>query len=186
LFDESADWDSEEEPAPVAAAKPVLKPVSTGFAGFDPPTVSTPTLSTTAVFLKKALSKSATPKKKKGGRLAELKSKELSSSEPRGSKRVNFQLTRNMSQDIGELMETIANSPGIPHDPAREPEKGLLKKTVSKVKNNGHMQPLQLNTQLNAASPRSNQFIEKKMRMMQNLNFPASSKLIGKKKKKHQ
>ena len=75
---------------------PVSSPLSTGFPEFDSPKVSTPNLtkSHTAVFLKKALSKSATPKKKK--RLGEELSKNASS-EPR-RKRVNFALTRNMSQ----------------------------------------------------------------------------------------
>ena len=74
-----------------------VSPVSSGFPEFDSPTVSTPNLakSHTAVFLKKAMSKSATPKKKLK-RLGEEQSKSASS-EPR-LKRVNFALTRNMSQ----------------------------------------------------------------------------------------
>ena len=67
------------------------------FPGFEPPEVSTPILkkSHTAVFLKKAMSKSVTPKKKAKS-VEEIMAKN-SSSEPR-QKKVNFQLTKNMSQ----------------------------------------------------------------------------------------
>jgi hypothetical protein len=71
-----------------------------GFPGFSSPTVSTPNLakSHTAVFLKKALSKSVTPKvKKSGSKAAKMEEIERSASEPR-LKKVNFVLTRNKSQ----------------------------------------------------------------------------------------
>ena len=72
-------------------------PVLSSFPGFEPPQVSTPVLkkSHTAVFLKKAMSKSVTPKKK--AKNVENLLIKNSSSEPR-QKKVNFQLTKNMSQ----------------------------------------------------------------------------------------
>ena len=72
-------------------------PVLSSFPGFEPPQVSTPVLkkSHTAVFLKKAMSKSVTPKKK--AKNVEKLLIKNSSSEPR-QKKVNFQLTKNMSQ----------------------------------------------------------------------------------------
>lgn len=120
-----------------------------GFPGFDSPKVSTPSLakSHTAVFLKKALSKSVTPKvKNKAAKLEEI---ERSSSEPR-LKKVNFVLTRNKSQDISEWASSIVNSPGVPHDPAKNPEKSLLKKKISLESSFTSLNPVQLNTQLNS------------------------------------
>ncbi len=93
-------------PVPVSPATSgeVKSPPATpkGFPGFNSPTVSTPNLakSHTAVFLKKALSKSATPKvKKSGSKAAKMEEIERSASEPR-LKKVNFVLTRNKSQVI--------------------------------------------------------------------------------------
>lgn len=92
-----------------------VSPVSSGFPEFDSPTVSTPNLakSHTAVFLKKAMSKSATPKKKLK-RLGEEQSKSASS-EPR-LKRVNFALTRNMSQVQNQYVNcTLYIMMDVPH-----------------------------------------------------------------------
>jgi hypothetical protein len=85
---------------------PVVQPKSSptpapqlGFPGFASPTVSTPKLSQkshTAVFLKKALSKSVTPKMKKKA-ASSVDEVVRPASEPK-PKRVNFVLTRNKSQ----------------------------------------------------------------------------------------
>ena len=79
------------------AASPAAAPK--GFPGFSGPTVSTPNLakSHTAVFLKKALSKSVTPKMKHKAAGRSNAEVERSASEPR-PKKVNFVLTRNISQ----------------------------------------------------------------------------------------
>jgi hypothetical protein len=138
LFAESDDWDA--APAP---AKPV------GFKDFAAPTVTTPGKNThTAQYLKKVLSKSNTPKKKLS-QIEKLKTK-ASSSESK-AKRVNWALTKNMSTSERDLLLSIKSSPGIPHDPRKKPDKGLLKtKTAPRTPQNEN--PVQLNTQLNSIS----------------------------------
>jgi len=138
LFAESDDWDE-----PAAPAQPV------GFKDFASPTVTTPGKNThTAQFLKKALSKSNTPKKKLS-QVEKLKTK-ASSSESK-AKRLSWALSKNMSTSERDLLLTIKSSPGIPHDPRKKPEKGLLKtKTAPRTPQNEN--PVQLNTQLNSVS----------------------------------
>merc|ERR1739844_868658 len=77
-----------------------------GFPGFDPPSITktTPKTSgtTTASFLKKAMSKSASPKLKKS-KIEKIKKLEtLTMSEPK-KKKVNFALTMNKSQHSQQL-----------------------------------------------------------------------------------
>jgi len=182
LFDEPTDWESDLKPGEqeivlpnkkykgnTKLTPPKLAPEpSQGLPHFEKPKISTPNLekSHTALFLKKALSKSATPKKKKF-KLDELR-KINASSEPR-MKRVNFALTKNASQDISDLLSSIASSPGIPHDPSKNPEKSLLKRRSNSDSANQQspgLHPVQLNTQLNAISRQGKKLMGKKRRMM--------------------
>eukprot|EP00091_Calanus_sinicus_P002003 TRINITY_DN12031_c0_g1_i1.p1 TRINITY_DN12031_c0_g1~~TRINITY_DN12031_c0_g1_i1.p1 ORF type:complete len:168 (-),score=39.40 TRINITY_DN12031_c0_g1_i1:69-572(-) len=89
----------------------------------------TPAKSYTSTFLKKALSKSVDPKKSKKEKKNHL-DREKCLSEPR-KKKVNIVLTQNKSQDIPSHLRSVKNSPQTPHDPAKNPVKGVLKKRVS-------------------------------------------------------
>ena len=62
-------------------------------------------------------------------------------------------------------MTSIANSPGIPHDPAKNPEKSLLKKSQEVLDRSAELHPIQLNTQLNSVSPRGTKLIGKQKMM---------------------
>jgi len=105
----------------------------------------------TATFLKKALSKSVDGKKiKKEKKKAMLLNEKGSSSEPR-KKKVNIVETRNKSQDIPSHLRSVKNSPQTPHDPSKNPTKGVLKKRVS-LESGTRLNPVQLNTQLNGRS----------------------------------
>jgi len=180
LFEEPSDWDTPMQPGEqeivlpnkkykgsvklTAPEEPLTTPTQQGLPGFDSPKISQQSpgkASHTAVFFAKALSKSVTPKKKKG-RLAELTNLKCAS-EPRKTKRVNFALTKNASQDISDLLSSIASSPGTPHDPAKNPEKSLLKRRKSLLDDRSpELQPVQLNTQLNSISKRGQKLIGKK------------------------
>jgi len=116
--------------------------------GFSTPLV-TPVKSYTSTFLKKALSKSVDPKKVKKEKKASL-GKEKCLSEPR-KKKVNIVLTQNKSQDIPQHLKSVKNSPQTPHDPAKNPARGVLKKRVS-LESGTRLNPVQLNTQLNGRS----------------------------------
>merc|ERR1719187_2888820 len=91
------------------------------------------------------MSKSVTPKKKK---------KEISKmtlSEPR-KKKINFALTQNKSQDFVDHLRAVKSSPQTPHDPKKNPSKALLKKRSSMEAGQAKLNPVGLNTQLNARS----------------------------------
>merc|ERR1712117_775405 len=88
----------------------------------------------TATFLKKALSKSVDGKKIK-----------------KEKKKVNIVETRSKSQDIPSHLRSVKNSPQTPHDPSKNPTKGVLKKRVS-LESGTRLNPVQLNTQLNGRS----------------------------------
>eukprot|EP00088_Acartia_fossae_P035340 TRINITY_DN363_c0_g2_i11.p1 TRINITY_DN363_c0_g2~~TRINITY_DN363_c0_g2_i11.p1 ORF type:complete len:871 (-),score=354.25 TRINITY_DN363_c0_g2_i11:199-2757(-) len=196
LFDESNDWDTPLQPGEQEIVIPnkkykgkvKLKPAaenpeendspkksepSPGFKDFEPPSIGTPTMkSHTALFLKKAMSKSVTPKKKLS-QVEKLKTK-VSSSESR-VKRVNFALTKNTMQGMEDLVASIKSSPGIPHDPKKHPEKGLLKRSSMADADGGlnesisenlaaspMLNPVSLNTQLNSISKKGKKLIGKK------------------------
>jgi len=150
------------------------KSCSNGFKEFDSPTVTTPkSMSHTAKFLKKAMSQSATPKKKLS-QIEKLKAKG-SSSESR-IKKVNFALTKNMMQDVEEMHAQIKLSPAIPHDPKKAPEKSLLKRTVLKKalerEGSPQLNPVSLNTQLNSSiSKKGNKIHGKNMKRMMARQF---------------
>merc|ERR1719285_1413147 len=181
LFAEPSDWDEPHQPEDQEIVSPSkknkdeqkVKPVkscSNGFKEFDSATVTTPqpqTLSHTAKFLKKAMSKSATPKKKLS-QIEKLKAKGTSS-ESR-IKRVNFALTKNMMQDVEEMHAQIKLSPAIPHDPKKAPEKSLLKRTLAKKalerEGSPQLNPVSLNTQLNSVSKKGKKLHGKNMRRM--------------------
>jgi len=161
LFDESADWGTPEDQENGSSASVVEAAPSKGFKGFESPKVSTPK-SHTAVFLKKAMSKSATPKKK----LSKIEKLKATNSASEGrSKKVNFVLTRNTSQEISDLYTSIAASPGIPHDPARNPNKSLLRVKTGVLDKSIELHPVQLNTQLNSISKKGRKLVGKNMRM---------------------
>jgi len=186
LFAEPSDWDEPYQPGDQEIAKPSkkhkdeekVKPVkscSNGFKEFDSATVTTPkpqSLSHTAKFLKKAMSKSATPKKKLS-QIGKLKAKGTSS-ESR-IKRVNFALTKNMMQDVEEMHAQIKLSPAIPHDPKKAPEKSLLKRTLAKKamerEGSPQLNPVSLNTQLNSVSKKGKKLHGKNMRRMMAKEF---------------
>jgi len=104
----------------------------------------------TATFLKKALSKSVDGKKIKKEKSKTLMAGDKCSSEPR-KKKVNIVETRNKSQDIPSHLRSVKNSPQTPHDPNKNPAKGVLKKRVS-LESGSRLNPVQLNTQLNGRS----------------------------------
>lgn len=110
----------------------------------------TPAKSFTATFLKKAVSKSATPKRTKKS-LINGASKSECASEPR-KKKINFALTHNKSQDFVDHLKAVKSSPQTPHDPSRNPSKTLLKKRTSMESNQKKLNPVGLNTQLNGRS----------------------------------
>jgi len=163
VFEELGDWDvplkeGEQEivvPNKKYKGNETLKPASEallGFPGFDPPKIKstpTPSKSMTSVFLKKAISKSASPKLKKS-KLDHINKRALSMSEQK-KKKVNFALTMNKSQDITAFATSVASSPSVPHDPNKNPVKPLLKSresTPSRIGPNS----VQVNTQLNSKS----------------------------------
>merc|ERR1712088_867956 len=131
--------------------------------GFEPSQI-TPVKSFTSTFLKKAVSKSGTPKKiKKERLLAESAKKELSNSAPQ-KKRINFALTQNKAQDFVEHLRQVKSSPQTPHDPDKKPVKKLLKKgkEESSAKK---LNPVGLNTQLNSRS-KTAKILQKRARAM--------------------
>ena len=85
-----------------------------------------------------------------------------------------------MLQEIEDLYTSIASSPGTPHDPKKNPEKSLLKRTLSKPASTLH--PVSLNTQLNSLSPMGKKALIGKKRMKAKNFFSLGKKaLIGKK-----
>jgi len=171
VFEEN-DWDTPLKPGELEVVLPnkkykgkdALKPAieaQEGFPGFDPPSITktTPKASgtVTASFLKKAMSKSASPKLKKS-KLGQLKMKEsLTMSEPR-RKKVNFALTMNKSQDITAFISSIASSPSTPHDPNRQPTKPLLSGQDS-TPDGSKRNSVAKNTQINSKSKAAKQLI---------------------------
>lgn len=134
---------------PASESEAPSTPTQKGFEDFSAPTITTPKIkSNTATFLKKAVSKSATPKKKLS-QMEKIKF-QVSSSDTK-PKRVNWALTRNMFQGTEDLLASIKSSPGIPHDPAKQPDKGLLKRKSISNTGSPALNPVALNTQLNAA-----------------------------------
>jgi len=107
----------------------------------------TPAKSYTSTFLKKALSKSVDSKKIKKDKKMKLLETDKCMSEPR-KKKVNIMLTQNKSSDIPSHLRSVKNSPQTPHDPSKNPAKGVLKKRVS-MESGNRLNPVQLNTQLN-------------------------------------
>ena len=119
--------------------------------GFEPAQI-TPVKSFTSTFLKKAVSKSGTPKKSKKMKLLEEASKkELSNSAPQ-KKKINFALTQNKAQDFVDHLRQVKSSPQTPHDPDKKPVKKLLKKRESLESSAKKLNPVGLNTQLNSRS----------------------------------
>jgi len=120
--------------------------------------IVTPVKSYTSTFLKKAMSKSADGKKRKKDKDHTGKNKCMS--EPR-QKKVNIVLTQNKSQDIPSHLQSVKNSPQTPHDPHKNPVKGVLKKRVS-LESGARLNPVQLNTQLNGRSQAAKVLVGKK------------------------
>jgi len=129
---------------------------SDSLSGFESPII-TPAKSFTSTFLKKALSKSVDTKKTKKEK---KKLMEKCLSEPR-KKRVNIVLTQNKSQDIPQHLKSVKNSPQTPHDPTKNPSKGVLKKRDS-METGNRLNPVQLNTQLNGRSKAAKVMVGKK------------------------
>jgi len=160
MFEEDNSWDAPLQPGETEIVLPnknykgALKmskaatvPEEGGLNGMVTPAKP----SHTATFLKKALSKSVDGKKvKKEKKKAMLLNEKGSSSEPR-KKKVNIVETRNKSQDIPSHLRSVKNSPQTPHDPSKNPTKGVLKKRVS-LESGTRLNPVQLNTQLNGRS----------------------------------
>jgi len=145
-----------EKLAPPAAAPEI--------SGFEPSQI-TPVKSFTSTFLKKAVSKSGTPKKSKKDRLLEESAKkELSNSAPQ-KKRINFALTQNKAQDFVEHLRQVKSSPQTPHDPDKKPTKKLLKKKESLESSAKKLNPVGLNTQLNSRS-KTAKILQKRARAM--------------------
>ena len=145
---------------PEKLAPPAVAPEINGFESSQ----ITPVKSFTSTFLKKAVSKSGTPKKiKKERLLAESAKKELSNSAPQ-KKRINFALTQNKAQDFVEHLRQVKSSPQTPHDPDKKPVKKLLKKgkEESSAKK---LNPVGLNTQLNSRS-KTAKILQKRARAM--------------------
>jgi len=114
-----------------------------------PSPMVTPAKSYTATFLKKAMSKS----EKKGEKKLKLDDKCMS--EPR-KKKVNVVLTKNSAQDFAQHLKSVKNSPQTPHDPNKNPVKSALKKTpAGSSEKVSSLNPVNLNTQLNARSKSS-------------------------------
>ena len=114
-----------------------------------PSPMVTPAKSFTATFLKKAMSKSEKKAEKKS------KSETKSMTEPR-KKKVNVVLTKNVAQDFAQHLKSVKNSPQTPHDPNKNPVKSALKKTPKGSGSSeklSSLNPVNLNTQLNARSP---------------------------------
>ena len=109
----------------------------------------TPVKTFTATFLKKALSKSEKKAEKK-----KLKPDSQTLSEPR-KKKVNVVLTKNVVQEFGQHLKSVKNSPQTPHDPNKKAPKSALKRTPNGTGMSPAcktLNPVQLNTQLNARS----------------------------------
>jgi len=181
VFEEN-DWDAPLKPGEQEIVLPnkkykgkdALKPAEEaqeGFPGFSPPSITqtTPKPSVTASFLKKAMSKSASPKLKKS-KLGQIKMQEsLTMSEPR-RKKVNFALTMNKSQDITAHVTSIASSPSIPHDPNKKPTKPLLSgqdSTPDGSKRNSVAKNTQINSKSKASKRLSSLNMNKRARAME-------------------
>ena len=72
-------------------------------------------------------------------------------SEPR-KKKVNVVLTKNQAQNFSEHLQNVKNSPQTPHDPNKKAVKSALKKTPGGSEVPKSLNPVNLNTQLNARS----------------------------------
>merc|ERR1719350_978793 len=146
---------------PEKLAPPATAPEISGFE----PSQITPVKSFTSTFLKKAVSKSGTPKKSKKERLLEESAKkELSNSAPQ-KKRINFALTQNKAQDFVEHLRQVKSSPQTPRDPDKKPTKKLLKKKESLESSAKKLNPVGLNTQLNSRS-KTAKILQKRARAM--------------------
>merc|ERR1712192_108919 len=139
--------------------------VAPEISGFEPSQITPVKKSFTSTFLKKAVSKSGTPKKSKKDRLQdESAKKELSNSAPQ-KKRINFALTQNKAQDFVEHLRQVKSSPQTPHDPDKKPTKKLLKKKESLESSAKKLNPVGLNTQLNSRS-KTAKILQKRARAM--------------------
>jgi hypothetical protein len=116
----------------------------------SPSAMVTPAKSFTATFLKKAMSKSEKKALKKE-KMSTPTTKDLTMSEPR-KKKVNVMLTKNQAQNFSEHLKNVKNSPQTPHDPNKNPVKSALKKTPGGTEVPKTLNPVNLNTQLNARS----------------------------------
>ena len=146
---------------PEKLAPPATAPEISGFE----PSQITPVKSFTSTFIKKAVSKSGTPKKSKKDRLQEeTAKKELSNSAPQ-KKRINFALTQNKAQDFVDHLRQVKSSPQTPHDPDKKPVKKLLKKKESLESSAKKLNPVGLNTQLNSRS-KTAKILQKRARAM--------------------
>ena len=116
----------------------------------SPSAMVTPAKSFTATFLKKAMSKSEKKALKKE-KISTPTTKDLTMSEPR-KKKVNVMLTKNQAQNFSEHLNNVKNSPQTPHDPKKNPVKSALKKTPGGSEVPKTLNPVNLNTQLNARS----------------------------------
>jgi len=167
VFEEDNSWDAPMKPGETEIVLPnknykgsmkMSEPASTP-AEADLSGMVTPAKSYTSTFLKKALSKSVDSKKSKKDK-KNLLDREKCLSEPR-KKKVNIVLTQNKSQDIPSHLRSVKNSPQTPHDPAKNPVKGVLKKRVS-LESGNRLNPLHLNTQLNGRSQAAKVLVGKK------------------------
>ena len=116
----------------------------------SPSAMVTPAKSFTATFLKKAMSKSEKKALKKE-KISTPTIKNLTMSEPR-KKKVNVVLTKNQAQNFSEHLQNVKNSPQTPHDPNKKAVKSALKKTPGGSEVPKSLNPVNLNTQLNARS----------------------------------
>merc|ERR1712079_405721 len=130
IFDENNSWAEDLKPGETEIFIPNKKfkgpdTISGSVPGSPSPMV-TPAKSFTATFLKKAMSKSD----KKGEKKPKIPDHKAMSELRK--KKVNVVLTKNCAQDFSQHLKSVKNSPQTPHDP--------------------NMNPVNLNTQLNARS----------------------------------
>jgi len=158
VFEEDNSWDAPLQPGETEIVLPnknykgtvKMEPVKAAAEGELNGMVTPAKQSHTATFLKKALSKSVDAKQIKKEKKKKLLENGKCLSEPR-KKKVNIVETRNKSQDIPSHLRSVKNSPQTPHDPSKNPVKGVLKKRVS-LESGTRLNPVQLNTQLNGRS----------------------------------
>jgi len=104
--------------------------VNVGLPGFEPPKIrNVASKAPTPVFLRKAMSKSAsnTPAMKKKQKSAKLAEKTLSEDTKGSKKGIKIMLSKNRFQSVQEHSKSLQCSPGIPFTPEAKPIAGLLK-----------------------------------------------------------